>query len=87
MQVEHEMRTTLLPAAGLALALLGVPALAEGGDRMPAGGAFMSSYSNGPYAAPRDPAQPVRDRSFSGSGGPRGPAYSSYPDRRPVTRR
>lgn len=82
------MRTTLLTTAGLALALLGTPALAqEGGNKMPAGGAFMSTYSNGAYATPRDPAQPVRDRSFSGSGGPRGSAYSSYPNRRPAYRR
>ena len=48
------MRTTLV----LALALLApLPALAEGGDCMPAGGAFMSSYVRDPYP-PRDPGAP-----------------------------
>lgn len=43
----------------LALALAApLPALAEnGGDRMPAGGAFMSSYTRDPYA-PRGPSAP-----------------------------
>ena len=51
---ENTMRTTLV----LALALLApLPALAEGGDRMPAGGAFMSSYVRDPYP-PRGPGAP-----------------------------
>ncbi|KMO22569.1 hypothetical protein [Methylobacterium platani] len=30
---------------------------ANGGDREPAGGAFMSSYAASPYGAPRSPAE------------------------------
>lgn len=47
---------TRLKPALLALAILApLPALAEGGDRMPAGGAFMSSYMTNPYQT-RGPA-------------------------------
>ncbi|KMO28006.1 hypothetical protein ACQVP2_20640 [Methylobacterium aquaticum] len=45
----------VLVAAPL-LALSG-PAFAHGGDREPAGGAFMSSYATTPYASARSPAE------------------------------
>lgn len=45
----------LATALGVASA---VPALAEGGDREPAGGAFMSSYSRSPNAAAGTPSSP-----------------------------
>ena len=46
--------------AALAAALVGLPlsaAHANGGDRQPAGGAFMSSYVTNPYATSRSPAE------------------------------
>lgn len=53
-----------LPAAALALAVLAVPAFASnGGDRTAAGGAFMSSYSNGAYASRSQQPAPY-DRPF-----------------------
>ncbi len=87
MRSGYEMRTILLPTAGLALPLLGAPAMADE-SKAPAGGAFMSSYSTGPYSVPRDPARPVPGQGSADSGGePRGSAYSSYPNRRPASRR
>ncbi|GJD53498.1 hypothetical protein OPKNFCMD_6274 [Methylobacterium crusticola] len=47
--------TILAAAAVLAVALPSTGARAEGGDRMPAGGAFMSSYVTNPYADTRSP--------------------------------
>ncbi len=46
----------------LPLAALPVPAFANGGDREPAGGAFMSSYVTNPYAAARAPEARPLDR-------------------------
>jgi hypothetical protein len=61
----------------LALALIApMPALAEGGDRMPAGGAFMSSYTRDPYA-PRGPGAPFSRGSF---GTPDVSATATVPD-------
>ncbi|KMO43424.1 hypothetical protein VQ02_00235 [Methylobacterium variabile] len=44
-------------AAAAALVVLPLSAYAHGGDREPAGGAFMSSYVTNPYAVPRSPAE------------------------------
>ncbi len=44
-------------AVATALVALPVAALANGGDREPAGGAFMSSYVTAPDATLRSPAQ------------------------------
>ncbi len=41
----------------LPVVALSVPALANGGDREPAGGAFMSSYVTNPYATSRSLAE------------------------------
>lgn len=51
--------TRFVTAAVVALPVLAlsVPALANGGDREPAGGAFMSSYVTNPYATARSPAE------------------------------
>ena len=47
-----------LPAAMLAVSMLAAPAFAQnGGDRTPAGGAFMSSYANSPYRSQQAPAR------------------------------
>ena len=43
--------------AAAALTILPVSAFAHGGDREPAGGAFMSSYVTNPYATARSPAE------------------------------
>ncbi|MET7245503.1 hypothetical protein ABZT49_19325 [Methylobacterium sp. EM32] len=49
----------VMAAALVALPVLAlsVPALANGGDREPAGGAFMSSYVTNPYATSRSLAE------------------------------
>jgi hypothetical protein len=71
-------------AITLAAALLTpLPALAEGsgGDRMGAGGAFMNSYNQAPYA-PRGQNAP-----FPGTfGAPDVSATASVPDERPDRR-
>lgn len=58
-----------IPAVALALSVFAVPALAQnGGDRMPAGGAFMSTYGS-PSATTRAPEAPNRGGSYlSGRG-------------------
>lgn len=54
------MRKTALIASGALLLALAGTALAEnGGDREMAGGAFMSSYSKGPYANTSRTAAPA----------------------------
>jgi hypothetical protein len=79
------MSKLAFPAAALALSLLAAPAVASnGGDRSPAGGAFMSTYSNGPSAGrAQQPAEPVFDAvrpgrgevGTTGSVAPRRPVY------------
>ena len=55
---------SLAAASGLLLALA-TPAFAEhGGDREPAGGAFMSSYSRGPYGGDGRFAAPQSNLGF-----------------------
>ena len=80
------MRTTTL---ALTLALMApLPALAEGGDRMPAGGAFMSSYARDPYA-PRGPAAPFNRGGFGASdvsSTASGPSERPRPRGRPARR-
>ncbi|GJD61030.1 hypothetical protein [Methylobacterium frigidaeris] len=51
--------TAAAAAALVALPLVALPfpAFANGGDREPAGGAFMSSYVTNPYATSRSPAE------------------------------
>ncbi len=77
------MRSVPLTAVVI-LAALTCPALAEhGGDRQAAGGAFMSSYSQGPYSSPVRAGDPAlsqgggmtggRDVSATGSIAPRAP--------------
>lgn len=44
------------------LIVLPLPASAHGGDREPAGGAFMSSYVTNPYATARPPEARPLDR-------------------------
>jgi len=51
-------RFTKAAAAAAFLAVLPLSAAqANGGDREPAGGAFMSSYVTNPYATARSPAE------------------------------
>ncbi len=54
------MSHVIRAAAAAAAALVALPlsaAHANGGDREPAGGAFMSSYVTNPYATTRSPAE------------------------------
>lgn len=74
------MRLTAITLAAAFLAPL--PVLAEGGDRMPAGGAFMSSYNQNPYA-PRGPGAPYAGGSF---GTPDVSSTASVPYERPAPR-
>lgn len=77
------MRSVILATATI-IAAFSTPAFAEnGGDRTPAGGAFMSSYAQGPSASSVRVGEPAssqglasgdpRDVSATGSVAPRAP--------------
>ena len=84
---ERDMRNrTLLAASGLLIALV-TPALAErGGDRTPAGGPFMSSYSRGPYATDGRYAPPEPAQVFGGAARPDEPVATGSIGRRERSR-
>lgn len=77
------MRSVALTAA-MILAAFTSPALAEhGGDRQAAGGAFMSSYSQGASSSPVRAGDPASSQAFGATGGRDVPATGSIGLRTP----
>ncbi len=64
------MRSVTLTAAMILAALTGSAFASEnGGDRQAAGGAFMSSYSQGAYSSPARAGDPAPSQGFGSTGG------------------